>query len=100
MYTVMYIPAPLYSIIVIGHVYSNYLPLKSPWRWRGCLLSAEESGPLLHLSPQRRCRRSRETGTRLHNEAWSAAAPSSVLAAREFFLSFDKRASGFFKLGL
>ncbi|CAI9546138.1 unnamed protein product [Staurois parvus] len=28
--------------------------------WRGCLLSAEESGPLLHLSPQRRCRRSRK----------------------------------------
>ncbi|CAI9536280.1 unnamed protein product, partial [Staurois parvus] len=22
-----------------------------PRRWRGCLLSAEESGPLLHLSP-------------------------------------------------
>ncbi|CAI9550700.1 unnamed protein product, partial [Staurois parvus] len=30
MYTVMYIPAPLYSIIVIGHVYSNYLLLESP----------------------------------------------------------------------
>ncbi|CAI9544045.1 unnamed protein product [Staurois parvus] len=26
----MYIPAPLYSIIVIGHVYSNYLLLESP----------------------------------------------------------------------
>ncbi|CAI9567948.1 unnamed protein product, partial [Staurois parvus] len=31
MYTVLYIPAPLYSIIVIGHVvYSTYCPPKSP----------------------------------------------------------------------
>ncbi|CAI9575421.1 unnamed protein product, partial [Staurois parvus] len=31
MYTVMYIPAPLYSIIVIGHVvYSTYCPPESP----------------------------------------------------------------------
>ncbi|CAI9571312.1 unnamed protein product [Staurois parvus] len=38
----------------------------SPWRWRGCLLSANENEPLLHLSPQRRCRRSRkpEAGNR------------------------------------
>ncbi|CAI9569828.1 unnamed protein product, partial [Staurois parvus] len=34
--------------------------LRPPRQWRGCLLSAEESGPLLHLSPQRRCRRSRK----------------------------------------
>ncbi|CAI9607414.1 unnamed protein product, partial [Staurois parvus] len=38
-----------------------------------------------------------ETGTRLHNEARSAAAPSSVLTAREFLLAFGKRASCFFK---
>ncbi|CAI9590670.1 unnamed protein product [Staurois parvus] len=34
--------------------------LSPPRRWRGCLLSAEESGPLLQLSPQWRCRRSRK----------------------------------------
>ncbi|CAI9602972.1 unnamed protein product [Staurois parvus] len=34
--------------------------LSLPQRWRGCLLSAELSGPLLHVSPQRRCRRSRK----------------------------------------
>ncbi|CAI9555640.1 unnamed protein product, partial [Staurois parvus] len=64
--------------------------MSPPRWWRGWLLSVEESGPLLHLSPQRRCRKS-ETGTWLHNEAWSAAAPSSVLAAREFLLAFGER---------
>ncbi|CAI9538053.1 unnamed protein product [Staurois parvus] len=60
MYTVMYIPAPLYSIIVIGHVvHSTYCPPIPPRRGRGCLLS-EESGSLLHLSPPRRCRRSQK----------------------------------------
>ncbi|CAI9556450.1 unnamed protein product [Staurois parvus] len=40
--------------------------LSPPQRWRGCLLSAEESGPLLHLPPQRWCRGSRkpEAGNR------------------------------------
>ncbi|CAI9615576.1 unnamed protein product [Staurois parvus] len=32
-----------------------------PWQWRGCLLTAEESGPLLHLSPQRWCRGNRNS---------------------------------------
>ncbi|CAI9555480.1 unnamed protein product, partial [Staurois parvus] len=32
--------------------------LSPPQRWRRCLLSAEESGLLLHLSPQRQCRKS------------------------------------------
>ncbi|CAI9620815.1 unnamed protein product [Staurois parvus] len=34
--------------------------LSPPRWWRGCLLSAEERGPLLHLSPQPRCQRSRK----------------------------------------
>ncbi|CAI9587506.1 unnamed protein product, partial [Staurois parvus] len=68
-----------------------------PRWWRGCLLSAEESGPLLHLSPQRWCveearNRKLETGTRLHKEAWSTAAPSVPLKNFSSHL-----ASGFFK---
>ncbi|CAI9582139.1 unnamed protein product [Staurois parvus] len=43
--------------------------LSPPQRWRGCLLSAEESVPLLHLSPQRWCRRSRKSGTQKPNSA-------------------------------
>ncbi|CAI9624521.1 unnamed protein product [Staurois parvus] len=43
--------------------------LSPPQRWRGCLLSAEESGPLLHLSPQRRCRRSWKPELRNQNSA-------------------------------
>ncbi|CAI9558652.1 unnamed protein product [Staurois parvus] len=36
------------------------VPPSPPRCWRGCLLSAEESGPLLHLSPRWRFRRSRK----------------------------------------
>ncbi|CAI9597468.1 unnamed protein product [Staurois parvus] len=43
--------------------------LNPPRWWRGCLLSAEESGPLLHLSPQRWCRRSRKLELENRNSA-------------------------------
>ncbi|CAI9615681.1 unnamed protein product [Staurois parvus] len=42
--------------------------LSPPRRWRGCLLSAD-SGPLLHLSPQRRCRRSQKSEVGNQNSA-------------------------------
>ncbi|CAI9563030.1 unnamed protein product, partial [Staurois parvus] len=69
--------------------------LSSLRRWRGCLLSAERAGaspapvPSAAMLKKPENRKS-ETGTRLQNEAWSAA-------AREFLLAFGERGSGFFK---
>ncbi|CAI9615329.1 unnamed protein product [Staurois parvus] len=42
----------LYTVLTV--------PPSPPRRWRGCLLSVEESGPLLHLSPRRWCCRSQK----------------------------------------
>ncbi|CAI9622907.1 unnamed protein product, partial [Staurois parvus] len=102
MYTVMYIPAPLYSIIVIGHVYSNYLLLEEPHGGGEGVSSQRRRADLSCTCPlsggaEEARNRNSETGNRLHNEAWSAAAPSSVLAAREFLLTFGERASELFQ---
>ncbi|CAI9580205.1 unnamed protein product, partial [Staurois parvus] len=72
--------------------------LSPPWWWRGCLLSADLSCTCPLSGGAKEARNQKlETGTLLHNEAWSTAAPSSVLTAREFLLAFGERASGFFK---
>ncbi|CAI9541707.1 unnamed protein product, partial [Staurois parvus] len=60
----------------------------SPLRWwRGCLLSAEERTDLSCTCPlsgaAKAGNQKLETGTRLHNEAWSAGAPApSIICAR------------------
>ncbi|CAI9573775.1 unnamed protein product [Staurois parvus] len=57
----------------------------SPLRWwRGCFLSAEDSGPLLHLSPQRRCQRSRklELGNRNSASQCGLERSRSTICAR------------------
>ncbi|CAI9614778.1 unnamed protein product [Staurois parvus] len=61
MYTVMYIPAPLYSIIVIGHVvYSTYCPPEFPAAVERVspLSVGERTSPA--PVPRRRCCRSRK----------------------------------------
>ncbi|CAI9575514.1 unnamed protein product, partial [Staurois parvus] len=78
----------LYTVLTV--------PPSPPQRWRGCLLSAEESGPLLHLSPRLQCRRSWKTGSCKPELSFTMRLGAQVhrLPQRNFS---SHLASGFFK---